>query len=53
MQHFFEMGGYARFVWPSYALGLAVFVWNIVAARRLHAQARRRAQRLGASERTP
>jgi heme exporter protein CcmD len=53
MQQFFEMGGYARFVWPSFAMGLAVFVWNIVAARRLHAQARARAQRLAEPGRAP
>lgn len=45
MSEFLSMGGYARFVWPSYALAfLAVFV-NIVLARRAHAAARAEAQR--------
>jgi heme exporter protein CcmD len=48
MGHFLEMGGYARYVWPCYALGLAVFVWNIVSARRLHAAGRQRAARAAA-----
>ncbi len=36
-QHFLEMGGYARFVWPSYALAalvLAGFVATSVSANR-------------------
>jgi len=42
---FLEMGGYAVYVWPS--LGLVVFalVWNVFAARRLHATARAEALR--------
>ena len=39
MEAFFHMGGYARFVWPSYGLGLAVILWNIWSARRRHAEA--------------
>ena len=27
---FFHMGGYAFYVWTSYALGLIVLVWNII-----------------------
>ena len=34
MSQFFEMGGYAAFVWPSYAVTLAAIVLNIVWARR-------------------
>lgn len=53
MNAFFHMGGYARFVWPSYALTLAIVVLNIVWARRslarACAQARRRAASKGAS----
>lgn len=45
---FLSMGGYAEFVWPSYAVVLAVLVWNVIAARRSHHRAvedaRRRAQ---------
>jgi heme exporter protein D len=28
---FIHMGGYAWYVWPSYALGLIVFVANVLA----------------------
>lgn len=37
---FFSMGGYAAFVWPSYALTLIIVVLNIVGARRALARAR-------------
>jgi heme exporter protein CcmD len=43
--NFWAMGGYARFVWPCYALAFAVFGWNLWAARRYHLKARQRAQR--------
>ncbi len=54
---FFDMGGYAAYVWPSYVLTLIVVVLNIVWARRLLArsreEARRRlAMRAGAGETT-
>jgi heme exporter protein CcmD len=36
IQTFLNMGGYAAYVWPSYAVtGLAV-IWMIVGARRVH-----------------
>jgi heme exporter protein D len=45
---FISMGGYAAFVWPSYAVALAVLIANILAARASHrsavAEARRRVQ---------
>ncbi len=28
---FWSMGGYAAYVWGSYAAGLAVFAWNVLA----------------------
>jgi heme exporter protein D len=31
MTEFFAMGGYAIYVWPSYALAFIVLVFNIVA----------------------
>ncbi len=31
MNEFFAMGGYAEYVWPSYALALIVLVANILA----------------------
>jgi heme exporter protein D len=49
---FIGMGGYAAFVWPSYAVALVVLVGNVIAARASHrralAEARRRTQ--GASQ---
>lgn len=30
---FWNMGGYAMYVWGSYAAGLAVFVWNLLMPR--------------------
>ena len=48
MEDFLHMGGYARFVWPAYGLGLLVLAWNIWSALRLQrdalARARRRAE---------
>ena len=40
---FLTMGGYGVYVWPCFALTGAVLVWNVIAARRLHADARRQA----------
>jgi heme exporter protein CcmD len=40
MSEFLDMGGYAAFVWPSYAITLIVVVLNIVWARGLLARAR-------------
>ncbi|MGH8256656.1 MAG: heme exporter protein CcmD [Steroidobacteraceae bacterium] len=34
MNHFLLMGGYARYVWPAFALALIVMVLNIIWARR-------------------
>ena len=31
MNEFFAMGGYAAYVWPSYALAFIILVANIVA----------------------
>jgi heme exporter protein CcmD len=39
------MGGYARYVWPSFGLALAILAWNLWSAQRYHAAARRRAAR--------
>jgi heme exporter protein D len=33
MSEFLNMGGYATYVWGSYAAGLVVFVWNLAAPR--------------------
>lgn len=32
LEQFFDMGGYARYVWPSYALTLLILGWNLFAA---------------------
>lgn len=45
MRAFFDMGGYAAFVWPAYAVTLAVIGLNIVWARRALARAREEARR--------
>lgn len=31
--HFWAMGGYADFVWGSFAAALAVYLWNALAPR--------------------
>jgi heme exporter protein CcmD len=45
MSQFLDMGGYAAFVWPSYAVTLAAIVLNIVWARRSLARSREEARR--------
>jgi heme exporter protein CcmD len=45
LTEFFAMGGYARYVWPSYALVLAAIILNIVWARRALSRARAEARR--------
>jgi len=51
MRAFFDMGGYAAFVWPAYAVTLAVVLLNIFWARRAlersRSEARRRLQMQG------
>ena len=42
---FFAMGGYARFVWPAYALWAAVIAGNVWGAWRALDRARTRALR--------
>jgi heme exporter protein D len=45
VSEFFDMGGYAWYVWPSYVLTFIVVVLNIVWARRLLAKSREEARR--------
>jgi heme exporter protein CcmD len=45
MSEFWSMGGYARFVWPSYALTFAVVLLNVYWARRALRRAREDARR--------
>ena len=42
---FFAMGGYARYVWPSYVLVLGAIILNVVWARRALQRARAEARR--------
>ena len=44
MIKFLQMGGYAAYVWPSYALTLIVITFNIVSARRALRTAQREAR---------
>ncbi len=45
LSDFFDMGGYAGYVWPSYVLTFVVVVLNIVWARRLLVRSREEARR--------
>ena len=45
ISHFLAMGGYARYVWPSYGLTAIVVGLNILWARRSLRQAQREARR--------
>lgn len=53
MMEFLEMGGYARFVWPSYALTFAVVLLNVYWARRSLESAREQARRRLAMQEEP
>ena len=43
MSAFLEMGGYAAYVWPAYAVTVTVVALNIVWARRLLRRSRKEA----------
>jgi len=45
MIEFLQMDGYARYVWPSYAITLVIVALNIVWARRTLTRARDEARR--------
>ncbi len=45
LSDFFDMGGYAGYLWPSYILTLVVVVLNVIWARRLLARSREEARR--------
>jgi heme exporter protein D len=45
MRAFLDMGGYAAYVWPSYAVTLVVIVLNVLWARRALARSRAEARR--------
>jgi heme exporter protein D len=50
MSAFFEMGGYAAFVWPSYAIALGVAAGLLVHAVRAHGRAKARLEALEAEK---
>jgi heme exporter protein CcmD len=45
MKEFLDMGGYAAFVWPAYAVTLGIIVLNVIWARRALGQAEAAARR--------
>lgn len=45
MREFLDMGGYAAYVWPSYAVTFIVIALNVVWARRALTRAREAARR--------
>jgi heme exporter protein CcmD len=45
LAEFFDMGGYAAFVWPSYVITFAVIGLNVYSARRALERARVAARR--------
>jgi heme exporter protein CcmD len=45
LQDLLHMGGYAQFVWTSYAIAFAVIVGNVWGALRMRAAAREKALR--------
>jgi heme exporter protein CcmD len=51
LMEYLDMGGYARFVWPSYIIVLVAIASNIVMARRALKRAREAAVRRLAVER--
>jgi len=51
MAEFFQMGGYAMFVWPSYAIAALVLWLNWYIPRRQHQQELRRLRRRREAER--
>jgi len=52
MMHWLYMGGYWRFVWPSYLLTFAAIGLNIYLARRAYSSALREARRRAAASRS-
>ena len=42
---FWSMGGYARYVWPCFALATVVLGWNLWSARRYRTASQSKARR--------
>jgi heme exporter protein D len=49
---FFQMGGYAAYVWPAYGITLLVVVLNAWSARRKRLEALQRARESAGQERS-
>ena len=47
---FFAMGGYAFYVWGSYAAALGVFAWNLISVRLERSAVLRRLREAAESE---
>ena len=45
MSEFLSMGGYGKYLWPAFALGLGIVVLNVVLALNSLANARQEAKR--------
>lgn len=45
MNEFFDMGGYGKYLWPTFALGIGVVILNLVLALRSLANAKQEAKR--------
>jgi heme exporter protein CcmD len=51
MSDFLDMGGYGKYLWPAFALGLGVVVLNLILALNSLARAKQEArQRLGVAQ---
>jgi len=45
MNEFLEMGGYGKYLWPTFALGIGVVILNLVLALNSLAAAKQEARR--------
>jgi heme exporter protein CcmD len=45
LQTFFEMGGYAEYVWPAYGLTALILIWNTWSALHSETEAQDAARR--------
>jgi heme exporter protein CcmD len=53
MSDWFEMHGYAKYIWPSFGIALIVLVYNVLSARALLRRVRAELRRRLASEALP
>ena len=50
MSEWFAMNGYGKFIWPSFAVAIAVLIYNVLSARALLRNAQAEARRRVASQ---